>query len=375
MVSFDGFRYDHAEHYNLPHFMQLIREGTSAESMTPSYPSKTFPNHYTLVTGLYPGHHGLVDNTFYDSERNVYYRINNRDMVEDPYFYGGLPIWQLVQDNGMRSASYFWVGSEAPVAGRYPDTFKYYDHDFPNDQRIDSVFHWFSLPEAGRPNIATLYFSIVDSESHDFGPNSEENHKTLLEADRLLGRIMTGIKESGLDIQLIVVSDHGMYEMHNEPETYIDISELIEFPKDAVKLANNETHVHIFVNNPGDLDAIYDTLKARESRYRAYRRNELPEHWHYNHPRVGDILLVAEPGHAFRKASTRDIYGSHGFDPYVSKDMGAIFYAWGSRIREGHRIPPFNNVHVYPLLCRLLGIEPPADIDGDIRVLAGILKD
>jgi len=374
MVSFDGFRYDHATQYDLPHFRQLAREGAAAEFMRPSYPSKTFPNHYTLVTGLYPGHHGLVDNSFYDPVKGVYYRTNNRDIVEDPDFYGGLPLWQLVQQSGMRSASYFWVGSEAPVNGNYPDLFKYYDHDFPNDQRIDSVFHWFALPKSERPHLATLYFSLVDSKSHDYGPNSPETYETLLEADRLLGRIMEGVRKSGLDIQLIVVSDHGMYEMHYEVDTYIEIGDLITFPKDAVKLSNGETHIHIYVNDSSDVTWIYETLKDKERNYHVYLRGEIPAQWHYrSSPRIGDILMVADAGHAFRVASTNATYGSHGFDPYSVKEMGAIFYAWGSRIRSGIHIAPFQNVHVYPFVAHLLGIDPP-ESDGDLAVLKEILK-
>ncbi len=374
LVSFDGFRYDHAEHYELPHFLQLAKEGATTAFMRPSYPSKTFPNHYTLVTGLYPGNHGLVDNTFYDPEKNVFYRTNNRDIVEDASFYGGTPIWQYAQNNGLRSASYFWVGSEAPVQGTYPDIYKIYDHDFPNDQRIDSVFQWFSLPAKERPNVVTLYFSIVDSESHDFGPNSEENHQVLLEADRLLGRIMDGIKESGLPINLIVVSDHGMYEMKYDVDTYIDLGDLITFPKDAVKISNSETHIHLYVNDPEDISWIYDRLKSQESHYSVYLREDIPSQWHYSSDRrVGDLLLVADAGHAFKVSSKNAYYGSHGFDPYTVQEMGAIFYAWGPDIRPGSTVPPFQNIHVFPFMCRLLGIEPP-ECDGDAAVLAPLLR-
>jgi alkaline phosphatase D len=374
LVSFDGFRYDHAEHYKLPHFLQLAKEGATAPFMRPSYPSKTFPNHYTLVTGLYPGNHGLVDNAFYDREKQVFYRTNNRDIVEDASFYGGTPIWQHAQNNGLRSASYFWVGSEAPVQGKYPDIYKIYDHDFPNDQRIDSVFSWFALPKKERPNIVTLYFSIVDSESHDFGPNSEENHQTLLEADRLLGRLMEGIQQSGLPINLIVVSDHGMYEMKYDVDTYIDLGDLITFPRDAVKMSNSETHIHLYVNDPDDTGWIYDRLKSQEKNYKVYLRDEIPALWHYSsNPRIGDLLLVAGPGHAFRVASRNETYGTHGFDPYTVPEMGAIFYAWGPNIKPGSSVPGFQNIHVFPFMCRILGIEPP-ECDGDVAVLEPLLK-
>ncbi|MEJ2006511.1 MAG: alkaline phosphatase family protein, partial [Cyclobacteriaceae bacterium] len=202
-----------------------------------------------------------------------------------------------------------------------------------------------------------------------------ETKETLLEADRLLGRIISGIENSSLPIQLIVVSDHGMYEMHYDADTYIDIGDLISFPKDAVKLANNETHIHIYVNDPENIEWIFKTLKGKQSRYRTYLREETPSRWHYNSSkRIGDILLVAEPGHAFRVASKRDTYGSHGFDPYTVPEMGTIFYAWGSRIEPGIVLEPFQNVHVYPLVAYLLGISAPT-CDGDINVLKPIVKE
>ena len=163
MISFDGFRHDYVEKYDAPHFKAFIEKGAKAEALTPSFPSKTFPNHYSLVTGMYPGNHGLVDNSFYDEELDVVYRASKRELVENPAFYGGLPLWQLTQQNGMKSASYFWVGSEAPVAGSFPDYYYIYDGSVSNEARIDEVVRWLNLPEEDRPHFISLYFSLVDS--------------------------------------------------------------------------------------------------------------------------------------------------------------------------------------------------------------------
>jgi len=169
MVSLDGFRYDYAEQYQAPHLLRLAQEGASASAMLPSYPSKTFPNHYTLVTGLYPARHGLVGNTFYDSEKADMYRIRDREKVEDGSWYGGTPLWVLAEQNGMLAASYFWVGSEADVQGVRPSYWYPYDGDVPHGERVRQVIEWLELPPAQRPHLITCYFSVVDSRGHQIG--------------------------------------------------------------------------------------------------------------------------------------------------------------------------------------------------------------
>src|SRR5882762_1845619 len=182
LVSFDGFRYDYVSRFHPPNFEKFIHEGTAAEGMIPSFPSKTFPNHYTLVTGLYPGHHGLVDNQFYDPELKIKYSIRDKAVVQNPAFYGGTPLWILAKRQGVRSASCFWVGSETVIQGEKPDYFLDYDEAFSNDKRVQQTLEWLKLPEKERPHFITLYFSLVDTEGHDTGPNSEALKRTVLKA-------------------------------------------------------------------------------------------------------------------------------------------------------------------------------------------------
>ncbi len=375
LVSFDGFRYDYAERYNLPHFQQMIREGASSEAMIPSYPSKTFPNHYTIVTGLYPNHHGLVDNTFYDSIRDVNYATKKRELVEDAFYYGGVPLWQLTSRNGMKSASYFWIGSEAPVDGQYPDYYEIYNGSVPDRERIQSVVNWLSLPEPDRPHFISLYFSVIDDAGHKYGPDAKETKQALYYADSLLGELMSGVTALDLPVNIIIVSDHGMYPMTRDPERVIQLSEVMDLPKNKIRMINNETHVHVYCEEPlrGKL---YAQARDNENHYRAYLREASPEHWHYNsHYRIGDIILEAEPGYGFQKNSMRrETYGSHGFDPTTTPEMGAIFYAIGPNIKKGVRLPPFENIHVYPLIAHILGL-PIGTIDGSLDVLEGILAE
>lgn len=373
LVSFDGFRYDYVDKYDLPNFKKMIEEGTSAEAMIPSFPSKTFPNHYTLVTGLYPGNHGLVDNAFYDSVTNEFYASKKKDLVQNRFYYGGTPLWQLVQKHGMKSASYFWIGSEANVAGSYPDHFEIYNQAVPNIDRIGAVMKWLKMPVNDRPHFISLYFSVIDNITHEYGPDSPEAKEALLHADDLLGEIRREIAQLDFPVNLIVVSDHGMYPMENGQEKYIDILKKFTLPEESVQVVNNGSHIHLYCTGHVR-DSLYQLAVARQDHYQVYLRGNTPQEWHYNNNyRIGDILFVAEPGYTFTKnTSDNPGYGSHGYDPYCTSEMKAIFYASGPDIKQNYAIPEFQNIHVYPLIAYLLGIEV-TNIDGSLDVLKNIV--
>ncbi len=380
LISFDGFRYDYVEKANAENFKSFIKEGTAARWMIPSFPSKTFPNHYSIVTGLYPGNHGLVDNSFYDKTRDTVYSIRKRQLVQDAYFYSGKPLWQLVQEHGMKSASYFWVGSEAPIAGSYPDYYTYYDGSVPNEDRINQVIKWFSLSEDKRPSFVTLYFSLVDDTGHHSGPDSEDIIETVLEADRLLGLVMEGIASIALPVDVIITSDHGMYPVEGNPDHALELPELINTDNEAILTLNNGTHVHLYAAENVDVDSLYGVLQSKEVNFTTYRKEDTPLSWHYrDHPRIGDILLVANPGYKFYSdrvdpgSFENGMTGEHGYDPYTTPEMGAIFYARGPHIKEGLTIDAFEIVHIYPAVARILGIST-GTIDSDINVLMPILK-
>ncbi|MEL6671197.1 MAG: ectonucleotide pyrophosphatase/phosphodiesterase [Bacteroidota bacterium] len=380
LISFDGFRADYVQKFQPPNFLKFIEEGAQAEALVPSYPSKTFPNHYTLVTGLYPGHHGLVDNTFLDPGRDVIYKMSKSDLVKDPYFYGGFPLWQWVQEYSMKSASYFWVGSEAPIKGRYPDIYNRYDGSVPNTQRVKTVLQWFSMPDSARPRFVSLYFSLVDSEGHRSGPDSEGIKEAVLEADRLLGQLMNGLNRFPFSVNVIITSDHGMYKMEKKPDTHISMSKVLEGLPQDLRVLENGTHVHIFVPDDQEVQKIYETLTERETNFKAYRRENTPVPWHYrDSDRIGDIFLVAHAGHVFRGAggfgSFRSaVWGTHGFDPYLTPEMNGILYARGPGIKKGARIGPLENIHVFPLVTELLGLPLPA-IDGKVSAIQPLLQE
>src|SRR5579862_268420 len=218
LVSLDGFRYDYARKFHAEHLLALAAQGASApEGMLPSFPSITFPNHYTIVTGLYPGHHGIVANSFYDPARKQAYRYHDAKAIADGTWYGGTPLWVLSVQQGMRSASFFWVGSEAEIQGIRPSYYLKFDASFPNGKRVEQVLAWLHLPPEQRPHFITLYFSDSDTAGHEYGPDSPQVAAAVHELDSEIGKLVDGIKESNLRVDLIVVADHGMVKVDGPP--------------------------------------------------------------------------------------------------------------------------------------------------------------
>ncbi len=387
MVSFDGFRADYAHKWQLENFLRLESEGASTTGLIPVYPSKTFPNHYTLVTGLYPGRHGLVDNAFFSPSLDATYTISNREAVENPSFYGGTPLWQHLSNNGIKTASFFWVGSEAPIQGKFPDYYQLYDGAIPDERRIEQVLDWLRLPDTERPRFITLYFSLVDSIAHDTGPESSQTMQTALQADSLLGLIMEGLSSLPMNVDLLVVSDHGMHPVLHERDNYVDLGQL-NFDRDSGRMITTQTQAQYYLDpdKADQVDRIYEELKAQEENFTVYRKTETPAHWHYDkHDNIGDILIVTEPGFVLTQATALEFanpfrrqgetYGVHGYDAYQHPTLHGIFYAWGKSIKQGYALPAFESIHVFPLVTRLFGIDNPDDIDGDDSVLADILRD
>lgn len=382
LISFDGFRYDYAERLNLPNFKRFIREGAAAEGLIPSFPSKTFPNHYTIVTGLYPGNHGLVDNGFYDPDQEKLYSMRNREVVTDSTFYGGIPLWQLAKQNGIKSASYFWVGSELKQENLHPDYFFEYNQSVPFTQRVDKVIEWLALPESERPRMITLYFSSPDYESHRHGPFAAETKAKVLEMDSLLGMIMNRVDSTQLPVNMVLVSDHGMKELIDKTETYIFLDDLVK-TTGSIKVVNGGTQAHLYTGSASQADSLARALKKVAKNFSVVSRKDFPAEWHYNNPRSGDILVIANPGKYLitgnreshlRESNKGGTFGVHGYDPAKVKDMQGIFYARGPRVKGGKKISAFKNIHVYPFIALMMDIKLPP-IDGNENVLRPILKD
>lgn len=379
LVSFDGFRHDYVDRFQLPNFKKFIHEGSAAAGLIPSFPSKTFPNHYTIVTGLYPGNHGLVDNGFYDPDQEKLYTMKNREVVTDSSFYGGIPLWQLARQNGIKSASYFWVGSELKQENLHPDYYYPYDQSVPFGNRIDKIIDWLALPEHERPRMVTLYFSSPDYESHRHGPVAPETKAVVQQMDSLLGVLVHRVDSTKLPVNIVLVSDHGMLELVDKTETYVFIDEFVR-QSSTIKVVNGGTQAHLYTSSSTQRDSLAAALKKRARDFSVVVNKDFPREWHYVNPRSGDILMIAKPGKYIVTGSKQGhkpsggTFGVHGYDPAKVKDMNGIFYARGPRVKAGMKIPAFSNIHIYPFIAAMLDMPLPP-IDGDERVLKPLLKD
>lgn len=369
IISLDGFRYDYAEKYNATH---LLNFKVKAEKMIPSFPSKTFPNHYAIATGLYPGNNGLVSNEFYDRSLNSEYSPENRKAVENASFYNGTPLWVLASEQNMVTASMFWVGSETPIKGVTP-TYSYkYNGKISYNDRVNQVVQWLKLPEEKRPHLITLYFSITDDIGHKFGPNSEEIKQAVKEIDETIGDLSEKINKLNLPVNIIVVSDHGMLEVNTDDLIYPEKL----FPS-KFKVTRSFPAM-IYSDDSIAIDSLYQSLVKDTTQYSVYYKNNLPVRFHYNSndDRVGDLVVMPKPPFSFGRLNSTVNEGAstHGYDPAVTPQMGAIFYATGPAFKKA-TIPAFENVNVYPLVAQILGLEyNKKAIDGNIEVLEPILK-
>ena len=382
LISFDGFRHDYIDKHDLKNFKAFRAKGAYAEALIPCYPSLTFPNHYSIVTGMRPSTHGLVDNSFYDSALNKQYSISNREVVEDGRFYGGTPLWTLAKKSGLKTASYFWVGSEISDPSRQPDKYFLYDVKVPFKTRVDSVLAWLNKKDSERPRLVTLYFSEPDHTSHETGPNSGETHEVLLKMDSILGYLTQGLGKVKAPVNTIIVSDHGMAELTMEDETFVFLDELYDVRSKKIRTVLGSSQAHLYIDDKHTLDSMYTLLKSKEKQFTVYRRKELPKHLQYDHYRIGDLVMMAAPKHvvrlADRKANAQKMekgsrFGVHGYDPTVVTDVRGIFLAQGPQIKQGEKLGLVRNIDVYPLVARILGLTIPK-IDGDPKALEKIVR-
>jgi predicted AlkP superfamily pyrophosphatase or phosphodiesterase len=374
LVSLDGFRWDYARRDGAKHLLALGREGVWApQGMLPSYPSLTFPNHFTIVTGLYPEHHGLVANSFYDESKQVRYAINDAKVVTDGSWYSGVPLWSLAESQGMRSACFFWPGSEAKIAGFLPSYYLHYDDKIDDTARVEQVLAWLRLAPAERPHFITLYFSEPDHEGHEFGPDAPETKAAVLKVDALVGKLREGLDKTGLPIDLVVVSDHGMAKVQDGWITLDKFADLSGFETVGPLL---------YGKTEADRVRVYNQLKKASSQFVVFRRAKVPAGLHYNlNPREGDPVVIATGPFAIRahappadKPDRAPTAGMHGFDPARMPEMKASFFAEGPDILPGRTVLPFENVNLYPWIAHLLSLTP-AKNDGSLNVLAGTLRD
>jgi len=372
LVSFDGWRYDYIDRLPAPNLRALAARGARAKAMIPSFPTLTFPNHYTIVTGLYPAHHGIVANVMTDASIGARFTMS-AETAKDPRWWGGQPLWVTAIAQGRRAAAMFWPGPEVEIQGVRPTYWMPYAKPITSYDRARRVVQWLSLPEAERPSFITVYFDEVDTAGHDYGVDTPELATAAEHLDDSLGQMIAGVHALGLDDRttFVVISDHGMtalstdrivyFDDYVDPET-VDVLELHGFlalaPKD------------------GNVDALYRKLHGKHPALAVYKREQTPARLHYRgNPRIAPIIAIPKEGWAattHRRIEDRPLQpGTHGFDPH-DRSMGALFVAAGPEIRRGVLLEPFENVDVYNFMCAVLRLQP-AKNDGRAILVDSLL--
>jgi predicted AlkP superfamily pyrophosphatase or phosphodiesterase len=382
LISLDGFRSDYLNLYRPPNLNALAAGGVRARWMFPSFPSKTFPNHYTIATGLYPQNHGIVENNIYDAGFNAVFTLSDRNEVENSRWWLGEPIWVTAEKQGQKSGSIFYPGTEGEVAGIRPSFWKRYDQNISNDQRVDILLSWLDLPRGQRPTFIALYFSDTDDAGHAFGPVSNETKRAVRKVDREIGRLVQGLKtrEIFARINLIVVSDHGMARVNWRNAILLDklfdtnLAERIFWTREIVSI----------FPRAGKEDEIYRRLKqSLPPQASVYRRAEMPPRFHYSQsPRIAPLLVLPKEGWILTnretfaemqaKGDAKNSSGGHGYDNRL-RSMRAIFIAHGESFKKGKVVAPFENIQVYNIMTRILGLKPASN-DGGYRAARAVLK-
>jgi predicted AlkP superfamily pyrophosphatase or phosphodiesterase len=375
LVSFDGFRWDYATLTETPNLDRLARRGLRAQALIPVFPTLTFPNHFSIATGVWPWRHGIVANRFPNDEGDSWYSLSDRTSVEDGRWYQAEPIWVTAEKAGLRTAAYYFVGTEADIQGVRPGDWRSFDKEVPGRARVDQVLDWLQRPTDRRPHLVTLYFEHVDDNSHWYGPGSPESLRAIRQVDDWLGRLLDGIETlpQSDDVYVLVVSDHGQGTYASRDALVLD--QRVDI--DGAAVVNGGAYA--FVHLDGDrarAAAMRDSINRDWDCGRAYLPEDLPAAWNAgNSPRYPELVVQPDPGcGVITRASDshRLLPGDHGWPP-DHPDMWGIFYAAGPRIPAGTVTGPVRVVDVHPLMLAILGLEAPGATDGDPRVLASRL--
>lgn len=376
VISYDGFRWDYLERPGAAWFRRFAERAAGARSLVPCFPSKTYPNHYSLATGLYPAHHGLIANQMLEPESGAHFSLGDRSQVESGHWWEGEPLWVTAEKQGRRSACLYWPGSEAPIQGIRPSYWERYDGERDFRDQAAQVLGWAELPEDERPELVMLYFREPDAAGHHHGPESPEVDAQL----RLLGEVTHELllrlrPRLGAEPDVLLVSDHGMTA--TSPERVIALDELVDLSRARMVEA---APVSSLWPAPGEEEATLRTLRGAHPHLQVYARDEVPERFHFSgHRRIPPVVAVADPGWLVVEARSqaaelaRKAPGMHGYDPAMP-DMHGLFLARGPSFRPGARVGSVGNIHVYNAVCKVLGLVPARN-DGSAEVLAPLFRE
>jgi len=378
LISIDGFRWDFQDLHDTPALDRIAANGVRAEALVPVFPTLTFPNHYSIATGLYPANHRLIGNHFPSQDRLKFYSHRDRESVQDGSWYGGEPIWVAAEKNGMVSAAYYFVGTEADVSGIPMTYWNQFDASVPGMRRVDQVLEWLTMPAEKRPHLITLYFEDVDAATHSFGAGSRESIASVRRVDQYIEALMQGVGELSIadEVYVVVVSDHGhsLFDGESQPfiiDSVVDLDDLI--------VVDHGTAAFLYLREP-DIEraaAIRDAINSAWRHGRAMLHSGAPVGWHVTEDGgFADIIVQANQGHGVfssRKAAKSSSRSDHGWPP-ESKEMHGIFMASGPRLPGGVRIPAIGAIDVYPLLMEILGLDITTPVDGNLNTLPVLLE-
>ncbi|XP_070541284.1 ectonucleotide pyrophosphatase/phosphodiesterase family member 5-like [Ptychodera flava] len=374
LISFDGFRWDYLDRVETPNFDKFVNEGVQAKHLNPTFITKTFPAHYTLVTGLYQESHGIVGNRMYDPVLNATFAMSNKDPIW--WDNGGEPVWVTVSKQGGRSASYFWIGGETATNGGYdPDIWLKYNESHPYRARVDTVVRWFTEENI---DFIALYFDEPDGYGHEQGYDSPETTEEIRKLDELLGYLAERFTEAGIydSVNIIITADHGMAE--TPTSNNLDLYDYVD-PGD-VKLVTEFGPVMNILPVENKIMDVYNSLNGKHPNLTVYLKEDIPEHWHYrNNRRIQPILIVCDEGwEIFANLSSMSEFrlnlpGNHGYDNRLMS-MKAIFVARGPGFKKNYKGDAIDGVDVYPLMCQLMGLQP-APNNGSLSNVLGMLLD
>lgn len=377
LLSIDGFSNDYLQRFKPKNILKLAEYGVQAKSLIPVFPSKTFPNHISMVTGNYPAKHGVIHNSFYNRALDKNYKLGLGK--EDPNWLRSSTLWSIAEKNGIKTGIYFWPESEINTAEHKPTYVKPYKHNTPNEQRFNQIIDWLKMPIHERPSLVLGYFSVIDSAGHDYGTTSKELEEAIAELDDLLGQFIDNLKQNlDYEVNIVLVSDHGMTDISPNTILYDHLFEGLE----DIRIVDGQTQIFIYLPeaDPTKETELVSTIQSRltaseKASINVYDFDNYPKHWHFNDRSsvMPNVVLEVLPPYVFGKPREKG-NATHGYDPKFTSELNAIFIANGPSFKEGLLIEPFENIYVFPMMLSLLGLDVPQGINANKNVLLPILE-
>ncbi|OUR96206.1 hypothetical protein A9Q84_07560 [Halobacteriovorax marinus] len=378
LISIDGYRWDYTEKYSPKFLTNFMKTGSSVKSLRPSYPTKTFPNHLSIITGRYPMNHGIIGNRFYAPSIDRSYSLRDRSAIEDTRFYTAKPLWVLAEEQGMKTATYFWPGSEAKIDGSFPSYYLKYNHGTPHDERINTVLKWFKMPKEKRPHFATLYFHDVDSAGHNYGPNASETEAAVHKVDKSIERLVHELNKLNLPLNIVIVSDHGMAELDEKNVELIGKSKKVKTNLESFKIVGKGPLVHFYRSNSSFkyVTRTMNLINKNAKHFKCYKKNKTPKYLNFRkNKRIGDFVCIADRGWSISHEPKSIPKGNHGWSQFEGTDMHSILYAKGPNFKSAFKQGTVNNIDIYPMLAKILDLKIEHEIDGKIKNTMPLIKE